>query len=92
MLRERGVVGKFVEFFGPGLHTLGLADRATIGNMSPEFEVDLRDLPGRPGDPALPRVHRSSYLELIESVDAYAREQGMFHEPDSEEPTFSGCH
>src|ERR671912_75056 len=37
MLRERGVVGKFVEFFGPGLHTLGLADRATIGNMSPEF-------------------------------------------------------
>ena len=37
MLRERGVVGKFVEFFGPGLPTLGLADRATIGNMSPEF-------------------------------------------------------
>ena len=37
MLRERGVVSKFVEFFGPGLHTLGLADRATIGNMSPEF-------------------------------------------------------
>ena len=37
MLRERGVVGKFVEFFGPGLSTLGLADRATIGNMSPEF-------------------------------------------------------
>ena len=37
MLRERGVVAKFVEFFGPGLHTLGLADRATIGNMSPEF-------------------------------------------------------
>src|SRR3954462_13228583 len=37
MLRERGVVSKFVEFYGPGLHTLGLADRATIGNMSPEF-------------------------------------------------------
>ena len=37
MLRERGVVSKFVEFFGPGMHTLGLADRATIGNMSPEF-------------------------------------------------------
>jgi aconitate hydratase len=88
MLRERGVVGKFVEFYGPGLHTLGLADRATIGNMSPEFgstcaifPVDQETLrylefTGRP-------------TELIELVDAYAREQGMFHEPDSEEPTFS---
>jgi aconitate hydratase len=88
MLRERGVVGKFVEFFGPGLHTLGLADRATIGNMSPEFgstcaifPVDAETLrylefTGRP-------------TEQIELVDAYAREQGMFHTPDSEEPTFS---
>ena len=88
MLREHGVVGKFVEFFGPGLHTLGLADRATIGNMSPEFgstcaifPVDRETLrylefTGRP-------------TELIELVDAYAREQGMFHEPDSEDPTFS---
>ena len=88
MLRERGVVGKFVEFFGPGLHTLGLADRATIGNMSPEFgstcaifPVDRETLrylefTGRP-------------TELIELVDAYAREQGLFHTEDSEEPTFS---
>jgi aconitate hydratase len=88
MLRERGVVGKFVEFYGPGLHTLGLADRATIGNMSPEFgstcaifPVDQETLrylefTGRP-------------TELIELVDAYAREQGMFHTPESEEPTFS---
>ena len=88
MLRERGVVGKFVEFFGPGLHTLGLADRATIGNMSPEFgstcaifPVDRETLrylefTGRPTD-------------LIELVDAYAREQGLFHTEDSEEPTFS---
>ena len=87
-LRERGVVGKFVEFFGPGLHTLGLADRATIGNMSPEFgstcaifPVDSETLrylefTGRP-------------TEQIELVDAYAREQGMFHEPDSQDPTFS---
>ena len=79
MLRERGVVGKFVEFFGPGLPTLGLADRATIGNMSPEFgstcaifPVDRETLrylefTGRP-------------TELIELVDAYAREQGMFHD------------
>jgi aconitate hydratase len=88
MLRERGVVGKFVEFFGPGLHTLGLADRATIGNMSPEFgstcaifPVDAETLrylefTGRPTD-------------LIELVDAYAREQGLFHAEDSDEPTFS---
>jgi aconitate hydratase len=88
MLRERGVVSKFVEFFGPGLATLGLADRATIGNMSPEFgstcaifPVDVEtlrylDLTGRP-------------TETIDLVDAYAREQGMFHEQDSPDPAFS---
>jgi aconitate hydratase len=88
MLRQRGVVGKFVEFFGPGLHTLGLADRATIGNMSPEFGSTCAIFP----------VDRETlrYLEFtgrpteqIELVDAYAREQGFFHAPDSEEPTFS---
>ncbi len=88
MLRERGVVSKFVEFFGPGLPTLGLADRATIGNMSPEFgstcaifPVDAEtlrylDLTGRP-------------TETIELVDAYAREQGMFAEADAPDPVFS---
>jgi len=88
MLRERGVVSKFVEFFGPGLPTLGLADRATIGNMSPEFgstcaifPVDAEtlrylDLTGRP-------------TETIELVDAYAREQGMFHAEGTPDPVFS---
>jgi aconitate hydratase len=88
MLREHGVVSKFVEFFGPGLATLGLADRATIGNMSPEFgstcaifPVDAETLrylefTGRP-------------TEAIELVDAYAREQGMFAGPDYEDPVFS---
>ena len=88
MLRARGVVSKFVEFFGPGLATLGLADRATIGNMSPEFgstcaifPVDAEtlrylELTGRP-------------TETIELVDAYAREQGMFHEEGAEDPVFS---
>ena len=88
MLRERGVVSKFVEFFGPGLHTLGLADRATIGNMSPEFGSTCAIFP----------VDRETlrYLEFtgrptetIELVDAYAREQGMFHDENSEDPTFS---
>ena len=88
MLRERGVIGKFVEFFGPGMHTLGLADRATIGNMSPEFGSTCAIFP----------VDRETlrYLEFtgrptetIELVDAYAREQGMFHDEESEDPTFS---
>jgi aconitate hydratase A / 2-methylisocitrate dehydratase len=88
MLRERGVVGKFVEFFGPGLHTLGLADRATIGNMSPEFGSTCAIFP----------VDRETlrYLEFtgrptetIELVDAYAREQGMFEDEESDDPTFS---
>jgi aconitate hydratase len=88
MLRERGVVSKFVEFFGPGLPTLGLADRATLGNMSPEFgstcaifPVDAEtlrylDLTGRP-------------TEAIELVDAYAREQGLFHDESTPDPVFS---
>ncbi|MFN8164202.1 MAG: aconitate hydratase [Solirubrobacterales bacterium] len=88
MLRRRGVVSKFVEFFGPGLSTLGLADRATLGNMSPEFgstcaifPIDAEtlrylDLTGRP-------------TATIELVDAYAREQGMFHDSSSEDPVFS---
>ena len=85
MLRERGVVSKFVEFFGPGLHTLGLADRATIGNMSPEFGSTCAIFP----------VDRETlrYLEFtgrptetIELVDAYAREQGMFHDEELRGP------
>ncbi len=88
MLRERGVVGKFVEFYGAGLAGLPLADRATIGNMSPEFgstcaifPIDAETLrylefSGRP-------------TELLELVEAYAREQGLWHDEDSEEPTFS---
>ena len=88
MLRDHGVVAKFVEFFGPGLATLGLADRATIGNMSPEFgstcaifPVDAEtlrylELTGRP-------------TETIELVDAYTREQGMFADAEYEDPVFS---
>ncbi|HEX8067095.1 MAG TPA: aconitate hydratase AcnA [Thermoleophilaceae bacterium] len=88
MLRARGVVGKLVEFFGEGLAGLPLADRATIGNMAPEygatcgiFPVDAEtlrylELTGRP-------------RELIELVEAYTRAQGMFHDEDSEEATYS---
>src|ERR671932_258554 len=88
MLRRYGVVGKFVEFFGPGVSRLSLADRATLGNMSPEFgstcaifPIDaetLRYLEFSGRDP-----------ERIALVEAYARAQGLWHDEDSEEPTYS---
>jgi aconitate hydratase len=88
MLREHGVVGKFVEFYGPGVPNLPLADRATIGNMSPEFGSTCAMFP----------IDKETlrYLEFsgrdadhIELVEAYAREQGLWHDESSEEPTYS---
>jgi aconitate hydratase len=88
MLRARGVVGKFVEFYGDGLARLPLADRATIGNMSPEFGSTCAIFPI---DSETLRYLEFSgrSRELIELVEAYAREQGLWHDSDSEEPTFS---
>ncbi len=87
-LRERGVVGKFVEFYGAGLAGLPLADRATIGNMSPEFGSTCAIFPID--------AETLRYLEfsgrprpLIDLVEAYAKEQGLWHDEDSDEPTFS---
>ncbi|HWX46277.1 MAG TPA: aconitate hydratase AcnA [Solirubrobacteraceae bacterium] len=88
ILRGKGVVGKFVEFYGAGLATLPLADRATIGNMSPEFGSTCAIFP----------IDRETlrYLEFsgrprerIELVEAYAREQGLWHDESSPEPAFS---
>ena len=88
LLRKHGVVGKFVEFYGPGVAAVPLANRATIGNMSPEygstcsiFPIDdetLRYLrfTGRPED-------------LVALVEGYAKEQGMWHDESSPEPVFS---
>jgi aconitate hydratase len=88
MLRKKGVVGCFVEFYGPGLASLSLADRATIGNMSPEYgatcaifpvddvTLDYLRLTGRPA-------------ERIALVEAYMKEQGLFHTIDSPEPVFT---
>jgi len=88
MLRERGVVGKFVEFYGAGLAGLPTADRATIGNMSPEFGSTCAIFPVD--------AETLTYLELsgrpaeqIALVEAYAKEQGLWHDESSEEPTFS---
>ncbi|HYT25790.1 MAG TPA: aconitate hydratase, partial [Actinomycetota bacterium] len=87
LLRRHGVVGKFVEFYGPGVGNVPLANRATIGNMSPEygstcaiFPIDdetLRylEFTGRPP-------------ELIGLVEAYAKEQGLWHDPDRD-PVYS---
>ncbi len=87
-LRQKGVVGKFVEFFGPGVSALPLADRATIGNMSPEFGSTCAIFP----------IDRETlrYLEfsgrpkeLIDLVEAYTKAQGLWHDEDAEEPTYS---
>lgn len=88
MLRKHGVVGKFVEFFGPGLDHLPLADRATIGNMAPEYgatcgffpvdqiTIDYLRLTGR--DP-----------DRIELVEAYSKAQGMWRDSNSPDPVFT---
>ncbi len=88
MLRAKGVVGKFVEFYGPGVSTLPLADRATIGNMAPEYGATIGIFPvdqetlryleftGRP-------------REQIQLVEAYMKEQGLFHTPDAPEPVYT---
>ncbi len=88
MLRKKGVVDKFVEFFGPGLDSMSLPDRATIGNMAPEygatigyFPVDAETLrymklTGRPD-------------EVIERTEAYMRAQGLFRDSSSPDPEFT---
>jgi len=88
MLRQKGVVGKFVEFFGPGLSSMTLADRATISNMAPEygatcgfFPIDaetIRYLTFTARDP-----HR------VKLVEEYAKAQGMWREDDSPDPVFT---
>ncbi|WP_036507827.1 aconitate hydratase [Nocardioides sp. URHA0020] len=87
MLRKHGVVGKFVEFYGPGVSVLPLANRATIGNMSPEFGSTIAVFPID--------AETTKYLELtgrseeqLALVEAYAKEQGLWHDPDAE-PRFS---
>ena len=87
MLRKHGVVGKFVEFYGPGVSALPLANRATIGNMSPEYGSTIAVFPID--------EETTKYLKLtgrteeqIALVEAYAKEQGLWHDPDAE-PRYS---
>ncbi|HEX5041239.1 MAG TPA: aconitate hydratase [Candidatus Limnocylindria bacterium] len=88
MLRAHGVVGKFVEFHGPGLSRLGLADRATISNMSPEFGATATLFPV--DDETLRYLRMTGRpAEVVERVEAYAKAQGLFRTDDSPEPRFN---
>jgi aconitate hydratase len=87
MLRKQGVVGKFVEFYGEGVSAVPLANRATIGNMSPEFGSTAAIFPiDEETVRYLTLTGRSK--EQIALVEAYAKEQGLWHDP-SKEPVFS---
>jgi aconitate hydratase len=88
MLRKKGVVGKFVEYFGPGLDNLPAADRATISNMSPEYGATIGIFPV--DDQTL------SYLQLtgrseqqVKAVEAYCKEQGLFRTADAPEALYT---
>ncbi len=88
MLRKKGVVGKFVEYFGPGLQGLPLADRATIANMAPEYGATCGIFPVD--------IETLKYLRLtgrpesaVELVEAYCKEQGMFHNASTPEADYS---
>jgi len=88
MLRKHGVVGKFVEYFGPGLLELPLADRATIANMSPEYGATCGIFPVDKETLAYLRLTGRAE-EQIALVQAYCREQGLFHDEKTPEAQYS---
>ncbi len=88
MLRKHGVVGKFVEYFGPGLQDLPLADRATIGNMSPEYGATCGIFPVDKESLAYLRLTGRSE-EHIALVEAYCRAQGLFHDENTQQAEYS---
>jgi len=88
MLRKKGVVGKFVEFYGPGLAHLAVADRTTIGNMSPEYGSTVAMFPIDDQTLAYLRLTGRS-PEQVALVEAYAKAQGMFRTSASPEPRFT---
>jgi aconitate hydratase len=88
MLRKKGVVGKFVEFYGKGLSQLSLADRATIGNMAPEYGATCGIFPvDRETIHYLRMSGRSE--EQCQLVEAYMRTQGLWHDEETEAPEYS---
>ncbi len=90
MLREEGVVGKFVEFCGPGLDHLSLEDQATIANMAPEYGATCGFFPVSRETLDYLRVSGRSE-EQVALVEAYAKVQGMFRDADTPRPEFTRC-
>jgi aconitate hydratase len=87
-LRQHGVVGKFVEFFGPGLRSLSLADRATVANMAPEYGATLGFFPI--DEKTLDYLRLTGRDEAhVELVEAYTREQELFQTADSPDPEYT---
>jgi aconitate hydratase len=91
MLRKRGVVGKFVEFYGPGVESLAISDRATISNMAPEYGATMGYFPiDRKTIDFLKLTNRDPHK--VETIEKYLKEQGLFVKYDgtSVEPVYSG--
>src|SRR5262245_17783743 len=89
-LRKHGVVGKFVEFFGPGLAGLTIADRATLGNMCPEYGATIAIFPI--DDMTLDYLRLSGRdAERVRLVEAYAKEQGLFRRAGDPDPNYTEC-
>ena len=86
MLRKKGVVGKFVEFFGPGSASLSVADRATIGNMSPEYGATIGVFPV--DEQTVTYLRLTGRESLAPLVEAYYRQQGLWRSSDQAEPVF----
>ncbi|MDH4188047.1 MAG: aconitate hydratase AcnA, partial [Nitrospira sp.] len=88
MLRTKGVVDKFVEFYGPGLETMSLTDRATIANMAPEYGATIGYFPVDTETLRYMRLTGRSE-ETVVLTEAYMRAQGLFHEPGMPEPEYT---
>jgi aconitate hydratase len=87
-LRAHGVVGKFVEFFGPGLSALSLADRATLANMAPEYGATMGFCPV--DEETLNYLRKTGRdANLVDLVERYTKEQGLFHTADCPDPKFT---
>ncbi len=88
MLRQKGVVGKFVEFYGPGVGSMSLPDRATIANMAPEYGATMGFFPmDNESLNFLRRTGRSD--DLVDLVERYTKEQGLFRTDQTPDPEFS---
>ncbi len=88
MLRRKGVVGKFVEFYGPGLDALSLPDRATIANMAPEYGATMGFFPV--DEETLRYLRLTGRPErVVERVEAYTKAQGLFRTPETPDPEFT---